>query len=227
MYGTNVVQRRVRRDARRRHGTLTVAGVSGTVTKAYLYWHGPTRSADLAANAAVSFAATAVTGSNIGLSNDNCWSYDNSQAYRADVTSLVSGNGAYALANFTKDSGNVNVNGASLLVFFDDGNATNNRDVVLFDGNDSNIVNTFDADGWNVSLPGINYTSGTAAFTLHVSDGQDFDDDALILNASTLAAAGDLFRATRCRVERSIPTVTSGTSRATTSPRTCRRGRTP
>jgi hypothetical protein len=175
-------------------GTLTVGGVSGSVTKALLYWHGPTNSTDLSANAAVTFAGNAVIGTNIGLSSDNCWGYANSQAYRADVTSLVSGNGTYALAGFVKDSGNINVNGASLIVFFDDGNAANNRDVVLFDGNDSNTPNVYDADGWNISLPGINYTSGSANITMHVSDGQSFDDDALILNGSTLVPAGAVFQ---------------------------------
>src|SRR5437588_4734068 len=174
--------------------TLTVSGVSGPVTKAYLYWHGPTNSSDPTANAAVTFAGNAVTGSNIGLSSDNCWLHSNSQGYRADVTSLVTGNGAYALAGFVKDSGNINVNGASLIVFFNDGNVTNNRDVVLFDGNDSNIPNAFDAAGWNVSLPGITYTSGTANITLHVSDGQPFPDDALVLNGSTLVPAGPIFQ---------------------------------
>jgi hypothetical protein len=174
-------------------GTLTVSGVTGSVTKALLYWQGPTNSVDPAANAAVTFAGSAVTGTNIGLSSDNCWGYANSQAYRADVTPLVSGNGGYAIAGFVKDSGNINTNGASLIVFFDDGNAANNRDVVLFDGNDSNIPNIYDADGWNVSLPGITYTSGTAAITMHVSDGQVADDDALVLNGSTLVAAGPNF----------------------------------
>jgi hypothetical protein len=175
-------------------GTLTVSGVSGSVTKALLYWHGPTNSTDPTANAAVTFAGTAITGTNIGLSSDNCWDYANSQAYRADVTSLVAGSGTYALAGFVKDSGNVNVNGASLIVFFNDGNVANNRDVVLFDGNDSNIPNIYDADGWNVSLPGITYTSGSANITMHVSDGQAFDDDALILNGSTLVPAGAVFQ---------------------------------
>jgi len=194
VYGTDVVHAGfggMRDDGT---GTLTVSGVSGSVTKALLYWHGPTNSSDPAANAAVTFAGNAVTGTNIGFSSDNCWGYSNSQAYRADVTSLVTGDGTYALAGFVKDSGNVNVNGASLIVFFDDGNAANNRDVVLFDGNDSNIPNTYDADGWNVSLPGINYTSGSANITLHVSDGQAFDDDALILNGSTLVPTGAIFQ---------------------------------
>ena len=194
VYGTDVVQAGFGGMRDNGIGTLTVSGVSGTVTKALLYWHGPTNSTDPAANAAVTFAGNAVTGTNIGFSSDNCWSYANSQAYRADVTTFVTGNGSYSLAGFVKDSGAINVNGASLIVFFDDGNAANNRDVVLFDGNDSNKPNAFDANGWNVSLPGINYVSGTANITMHVSDGQSYPDDALVLNGSTLVPAGAIFQ---------------------------------
>jgi hypothetical protein len=172
-------------------GTLTVAGVSGTVTKALLYWHGPTNSTDPAANAAVSLAGHAVTGTNIGVSEANCWPYANSQAYRADVTGLVAGNGSYALAGFVKPD--ANINGVSLLVFFDDGNASNNRDIVLFDGNDSTNPNPNDADGWNVTLAGINYSTGSANMTLHVADGQRFPDGAIDVNGTTVAPAGELF----------------------------------
>ena len=174
-------------------GTITVSGVSGTVTRALLYWQGPTNSTDPAVNAAVTFGGTDITGTNIGVSSDNCWGFDNSQAYRADVTSVVTGNGAYALANFLK--ADADINGVSLFVFFDDGNDANNRDVVLFDGNDSNVPgNGFDADGWNVSLPGINYTSGTASMDLHVGDGQGFEDADVVLNAATLASGPDVFQ---------------------------------
>jgi hypothetical protein len=176
-------------------GTITLSGVSGTVTTALLYWHGPTDSTDPDANATVTFAGQEITGANIGFSSDNYWDYDNSQAYRADVTSLVTGNGDYALADFTK--ADANVNGASLIVFFDDGNDTNNRDVVVFDGNDSTYTNVYDANGWNVSLSGIDYTSGSASIELHVSDGQVFEplnDGALILNGGTvLEPAGAIF----------------------------------
>jgi hypothetical protein len=175
-------------------GSLTVAGVSGTVSKAYLYWHGPTNTADMSANATVTFDGSSVTGTNIGLASDNCWGFDNSQAYRADVTSLVSGNGVYSLADFVKAGGDVNVNGASLLVFFDDGDGTNNRDIVLFDGNDSNIASAFDPAGWDVTLDGITYSSGSASMELHVSDGQTFDDDAVDVNGTEVAAAGAVFQ---------------------------------
>ncbi len=176
--------------------TMALSGVSGSVALAYLYWNGPTDSVDPTANANVMFGGFAISGTNIGFSNDNCWSYDNSQAYRADVTSIVSagGNGNYALAGF--GAGTVNTNGASLVVFFNDGNPSNNRDVVLFEGNDSNQPNVYDADGWNVTLSGINYASGTANIQLHVADGQNFgfgDDAEILLNGLTLEPAGQIF----------------------------------
>ena len=173
-------------------GTLNVSGISGTITKAYLFWHGPTDSTDPNANATVSFGGTSVTGANIGFSDDNFWALENSQAYRADVTSLVTGNGAYAIANFRK-SGIIEINGLSLIVFFDDGNAANNVDVALFNGNDANFNNDYDADNWNATLNGINYSGGAASLTLHVSDGQNFspsDDGTLVINGVNIATGG-------------------------------------
>lgn len=178
-------------------GDITLSGISGPVTQAYLFWHGPTNSTDPGANAGVLFNGTGITGTNIGFSSDNNWGFLNSQAYRADVTALVSGNGTYGLSDFLKTSVTgaplADINGASLIVFYNDGNAANNRDVVLFDGNDSNAPNTYDANGWNVSLPGINYTSGNAAVTMTVSDGQTFADAALNINGTTVAGPGSVF----------------------------------
>ena len=113
-------------------------------------------------------------------------------AYRANVTGLVTGDATYTLSNFIKPGG-IDVNGTSLVVFYNDGNAANNRDVVMFNGNDSNISNPFDADGWNITLAGINYSSGTASAQFHVSDGQTFTDDAVIANSTTLAPVGSVF----------------------------------
>jgi PEP-CTERM motif len=174
-------------------GNIALSGVTGAVTEAYLFWHGPTNSPTPAtANANVTFAGASITGTFLGVSSDNCWQFVNSVAYRADVTSLITGNGSYSLADFTKSG--VNINGASLIVFFDDGNTVNNRDVVMFNGNDSNINNAFDAPGWDISLSGINYSSGTANAQFHVSDGQIFSDAAVIANATTIAPAGSVFQ---------------------------------
>ncbi len=180
-------------------GTLAVSGINGAVTNSLLFWHGPTNSTDPNVNANVNFNGTNVTGTNIGLSQDNFWSSLNSQAYRANVTSLVTGNGNYALSNFQKT--NAQINGAALFTFFNTGLTTGRRDVVLYDGNDSNFASSYDPAGWNFTLSGIHYTSGTAALTLYVSDGQNFgpeDDGTLAINGTTLATGG-IFQGTSPR----------------------------
>ncbi|HSW95933.1 MAG TPA: hypothetical protein VLI88_07220, partial [Patescibacteria group bacterium] len=184
-------------------GTITVSGISGKVTKALLYWAGPTNSTDPTVNAAVTFAGSSITGTNIGTAYDNNWNFTNSQAYRADVTALVSaGTTSYALSNFRKTD--AEINGASLLVFFDDGNPSNNRDIVVVDGNDSNGSSSFDPAGWSASVPGVKYSAGAAKLELHVSDGQAgstiFNDAPVIYNGNTanpLASPdvnGEIFR---------------------------------
>ena len=195
-------------------GSIELTGVSGTVTEALLYWHGPTDTEDLAANAGVSFAGQAITGTNIGLSDDNCWPFSNSHAYRADVTALVGGSGTYVLDGFTKPD--LLTNGAQLVVFYDDGNDANDRDVVLFDGNDSDIVNDFDMPGWNVALPGITYSAGAASLDLVVSDGQEPGDGPLFLNDAVLDAGPRIFSGDT--VPNGGEDLTLWTSAPTTSP---------
>ena len=165
-------------------GDITLSGTSGTISRAYLYWHGPTNSTDPAFNANLTVNGTAVTGTNIGFSDDNFWSQQNSQAYRADVTSLVTGDGTYSLAGLEPS----HTNGASLIVFYDDGDDSNNIDVVNFHGNDANFFNTFDPNGWDVTLSGINYTSGDAFLSMSVSDGQSFADGSFLLNGIDIGA---------------------------------------
>jgi hypothetical protein len=183
-------------------GTITVSGVSGTVTKAVLYWNGPTNSDDPNANATVNFAGTPVTGVNAGFASSNCWSFANSQSYRADVTRLVAGDGTYSLSDFRK-SADVEINGVSLIVFYNDGDTANDRNVVLWSGNDSNVASSFDPAGWDETLTGVsNPGSGDASLDFIVSDGQMgvdpegepiAQDDALVLNGTTLVPRGDIF----------------------------------
>ena len=172
-------------------GNITVSGVGGPVTDALLFWHGPTNSTSPTANANVSVAGTPVTGTNIGFSQDNFWGSLNSQAYRADVTSLITGNGSYALSGFQNSS--AQINGAGLFTFYNSGVSTGRRDVAIFDGNDSNFASSYDPAGWDFTLSGINYTSGQAFLTLLVSDGQNFgpnDDGTLRVNGTAIATGG-------------------------------------
>lgn len=175
-------------------GSLVLSGVTGTVTRALLYWHGPQLQSD--SNGAVLFNGTPVQGTSIGLAGENCWwGFANSQAYRADVTSLVNGSGSYSLADFIKP-GLADINGVSLLVAYDDGVASNNRDIMVFDGNDSNIGTGDDADGWQAALGSFVYNEGDVLLELGVSDGQFADDDAVVINGQTLLPAGSLFEGT-------------------------------
>ncbi len=169
-------------------GTITVSGISGTVTKAVLVWHGVSSSAT-AVTQGGSFNGTPVVGTNIGISADNFWSQPSSQAFQADVTSLVTGNGAYSLTNMSSASSpTFDPNGASLLIYFNDGNPANNHDIAVFWGNDSNQSNSFDPIGWSATLSGINYTTGAAMLNLIVSDGQTFSDGtAALINGTPFA----------------------------------------
>jgi hypothetical protein len=176
---------------------ITLSGVNGPVSRAYLYWAGPGNLPSPTANNTITVNGQTVVGAPLGLTDDNCWGFQNSTAYRADVTALVAarGNGAYLLGRLVKQGTNVNANGASLLVFFDDGDQDNNRDIVLFEGNDSNANNPYDAFGWNVTLAGINYTNGTGFIEVHVSDGQTYPDDSVLLNGTNvLTPAGPVFQ---------------------------------
>jgi hypothetical protein len=171
-------------------GSITVTGVSAPVFHAFLYWNGPTNSADPDANADVTFAGSPITGTNIGISGDNNWGFQNSQSYRADVTSLVTGDGNYSLADFVKVD--ADINGVALIVFYDNGNSSDDRNVVLWNGNDSNCAGGF-GENWDETISGVPYQGGSASLDFVVADGQSFTDDAVLVNGSTLVAGGQVF----------------------------------
>lgn len=178
-------------------GTITVEGVSGTVTQALLVWHGPSTSWDPEVDAEVQLDGTTVIGTNVGTSSSNCWGYTNSHAYSADVTALVTTNGSYLLDGFGSAPRNVpnasNTNGASLLVFFDDGNPSNDRDITVLVGNDSNYFDAPDPEGWQATATGIEHVGGDASLQLHVADGQAFPDGAVVVDGEVVAAEGAIF----------------------------------
>ena len=175
-------------------GTIQVTNVSGTIKKAYLYWAGPINA--LPGTGSLLFNGQPVTGVNIGISGNNGWTgFLYSEAFRADVTALVTGSGNYTVSNFNPLT--TEVEGASLIILFDDGDATNNRDILLFDGNDSTSVSGLDRNGWNCFLSGINYTpSNSVSIQLHVSDGQDYYDGDVMLNGNVIVPSGPLFSGT-------------------------------
>lgn len=115
-----------------------------------------------------------------------------SYAYRADVSAYVtSPNDSVTLSGFPKTC-----EGASLVVFYQDGNSNNNRNLYLFEGNDSNGPSTFDSDGWNANLSGFSYAgrTGAAKLILHLGDTQQTKDDGdVTLNGSLFLPFGNNF----------------------------------
>lgn len=185
---TNAVQSGVSAVGTAGSGAISVAGVSGTVTNAYLYWHGFNNSGAGAVydNAGITFNGNAVTGTSQGDASTNCWGSGSSRAFEADVTSLVSGNGTYSLSGLASAAG-YRANGASLVVFFNDGNVANDRDYVIYAGNDSVIADgSFPADaaGWAASLSAIDYQGGAVRASVHVADGQSFSDGPLTFSTA-------------------------------------------
>jgi hypothetical protein len=182
-------------------GSIAVAGVTAPVIGAYLYWNGPTNSTDPASNASVTFNGTPIVGTNIGTASNNNWGFQNGQSYRADVSSLVTGNATYTLSNFRKTgmTGTIaDINGVALIVFYDDGNTSNDRNVVAWNGNDSNVAFGADPANWNETISGVPYPGeGSASLDLVVSDGQSYPDADVVLNGNTgdpVAAGPSIFQ---------------------------------
>ncbi|WP_069660271.1 hypothetical protein [Arcticibacter eurypsychrophilus] len=176
-----------------------------SVTKVYLYWHGESPVVEEVGKT-VKLNGTTVTGTNIGITGpnnglDNGTSKEiNSQAYRADVTAIVKSSATREFA--VSEFGRLVADGASFVLFYSDGISSNNRDIVLFDGNDSkkgfagypgNPKAPFDPAGWDFSLSGVNYTSGKVLVTMHVADGQSINegDGPFFLNSQEIFSRWD------------------------------------
>jgi hypothetical protein len=185
-------------------GTITVTGVSGQILEAYLYWHGHGLIDDEGqATCSAIFNNQAITGQSIGVSNPDGWDkpdhnldFTFGQAFRADVTTLITGNGDYTIRGFalplTPDWNQVQ--GASLVIIFDDGNPANNVDVAIYNGCDENsLKTTYDPAGWYLNISGVQYAQGDSVqLELHVSDGQWFyNERPLFLNSQLLFGEDD------------------------------------
>ena len=111
---------------------ITLAGVTGPVTKAYLYTGRSTSTGRSRSTGTRSPAPpwetprpTAGGRHQLGLV--------------ADVTPYVTGDGTYSLTELVQPSA-FGANGASLVVLFDGGNPANNRDLIFYEGDDSTSI---------------------------------------------------------------------------------------
>jgi gliding motility-associated-like protein len=72
----------------------------------------------------------------IGTGPDKCWSYGGTTTYRADVTSIISGNGNYQISGFPTNPPNSNqdTDGATLMIIYSNPAAAYRGHIIIHDG---------------------------------------------------------------------------------------------
>lgn len=174
---------------------LTVTGLVGQVRQSWLYVHSaimPTFPTLQGTNLGASGRIAEV----VGVAADSCETTNRSFLTRFDVTDLVHSNGVYFLGNlFEGAAGEVfrTVNGVSLLVFYDDGDDSNNLDLALYHGNDSNEDGLYDPTGWQALLSDLVYAGGFATLGLHVAYGEALPEAPIAINGLPWQPQTNLF----------------------------------
>ncbi len=167
---------------------ISTIPASGFVRRAFLYWTTigtpfPT----------VTFNNVAVQGAEIGQAADTCWDIGNNFMYRADVTSLVSGNGTFTVSNILSTSDrSPDGQGSTLVVIYQDAADSRTNFVKLSDGalgyvGDSSVASV------SATIDGFTLLENPEKATVMniVADGQDFLETLTIQNVEF--GAGDPF----------------------------------
>lgn len=91
----------------RRNGVIEISGIAAPVKRAFLYWaflysSSPPTSQQVSlckqsSASPGSFACSTKTGTLLATGADTCWASNGIAVYRSDVTSSISGNGAYSI----------------------------------------------------------------------------------------------------------------------------------
>ena len=170
----------------RGYGTITISGIptGATVKAAYLVWDILDNSQEPSlANG--NFNGAPIQGTFTGSGASPCWPASNNFSFFADVTSLVTGNGAYSLTGFASgatdgsdpwSSGSPapEAEGASLVVVYTE-NAAPTETVQLYTGAQETGVN----GPLSATLSGFTVSSPVGAqSTFIVADGQGAGSDA-------------------------------------------------
>jgi pimeloyl-ACP methyl ester carboxylesterase len=182
----------------RGYGTIVLTGIpTGARTlAAYLYWDILSSELDSTYEKGV-LNGHSITGKLIGTHGDPCWGNTTNYAYRADVTTLVGGNGNYSLSGFASGltdgtdpwiSGSTPpmTEGASLVVVYDGPGLAHTR-VFLYDGSILSAGNqaSVTLDHFSVS------DSLTKAMTTFIgADGQIASEDDSTFNGVSLPSVG-------------------------------------
>jgi hypothetical protein len=122
----------------------------------------------------------------IGQGSNLCWNYPNTYAYRADVTSAITGNGTYSVSGIpvapTSTAQPDDAHGATLFIIYADNSQSYTGNIVMADGCGSQVGGTkaCTIGGFNVCGP----TSNTSNFLL-LADLQGLANSNLAFNNVT------------------------------------------
>lgn len=177
-------------------GTITIAGIpaGATVTRAVLVW--VLLYSGTAPPGTITFQGTPITADlTASTSGTLCWGDSATIGYAADVTSLVSGNGLYAVTDpqrgTTREDADPEpvfpvTDGASLVVFYA-GPGVNGQ--VFSDFN----YNTNTAGAFQRAFSGINSVGGPATLFLAGPDGQNNSAETIAITGSGTISLSDTF----------------------------------
>lgn len=101
----------------------------------------------------------------VGQGPDKCWSYVGSSTYRADVTSVVTGNGTYNISGLLTNPPNTSndMDGATLMVIYSDPTVAYQGRIVIADGS---IVVGGGTANYNLTYPAVcGSTTNASAFS--------------------------------------------------------------
>lgn len=157
-------------------GSISISGIpaGASIVEAYLYW-GMLADSESPALRNLNFNGTPLAGTLVGSGLDTNWGRAASFAYRATVTSLVSGSPTtYALTGVAS-GGSILAQGASLIIIYErPGDPF--RSVVLLNGD---VVFKNSDDAASTAISGFVAAAPVSAKTTFiVGDGQDFPDSA-------------------------------------------------
>jgi len=119
-------------------GSITITGIplTATIRDAFLYFTVKTVGPPGSTISDGIFDGNPISGHTIGTDDDPCWSPpDTSTTYRADVTPFVYGDGTYILEDFYYTVSGDGIDGASLVVIYEDPGSINCYDITIYDGN--------------------------------------------------------------------------------------------
>jgi hypothetical protein len=163
--------------------TFNLAGVGGGVVRAFAVWN------FLSNNALGTSGEATITVNNTRVNAfqgyrgtpDLCWGLNGINTYVADVTGIITGNGAITVFGADDGAGRLG-EGVSIVAVWDDGSSPT-RTVDLFHGLANNVNNGFALSTINFS--GV-YGGGSAHFLANALDGQLAGDEFIINNSGPL-----------------------------------------